>query len=132
MSIADPLRDLSYASGELVQYCRECDWAQRGHRCELAECPQCGAPLPAEMALELGGVSLVRGIGGFDVIAANGQRVALENADLNAIVQFLCRHSEDDRRPGGHPPARVRRIEKTLAVEGMLEIARRRRRRTPG
>ena len=129
MSITDPLRDRSYACGELLQYCRDCDWAQRGHRCELAECPQCGAPLPAEPALELGALAIVRTLTGFDLYAANGQRVSLENADLPGIVQFLCRHSEDTRRLGDSPPARVRRIDKTREVQGMLDITRRRKRK---
>ncbi|HET7845724.1 MAG TPA: hypothetical protein VFL14_16335 [Xanthomonadales bacterium] len=132
MSIHDPLRDLSYAAGELVQYCRECDWAQRGHRCELSECPQCGAPLPAELALELGGIALVRGVAGIELLAASGQRVVLENLDLPVVAQFLCRHAEDLRRAaGGGAPAHVRRIDKTREVEGMLDVARRRGRKRP-
>jgi len=129
MTIPDPLRDRSYACGELVQYCSECDWAQRGHRCELFECPLCGAPLPAEMAIEFGGVALVRQLTGFDILAAGGGRVAFENADLPEIIQFLCRHSEDIRNASYSPPAHVRRIDKTREIVDMLDVTRGRRKR---
>lgn len=125
MPIPDPLRDRSYACGDLVQCCDECDWAQRGHRCELVECPQCGASLPQLLAIEFGGTALVRRVSGIDVIAANGARTHLENADLPEIVQFLCRHTDDIRSSAYNPAPRISRIEKTREMEGMLDLLRR-------
>lgn len=125
MPIPDPLRDRSYACGDLLQFCDECDWAQRGHRCELSECPNCGEALPSMLAIEFGGTAVVRRVGGFEIIGNNGQRTLLENADLPEILQFMCRHAEDIRSASYNPPARVVRVDKTREIEGMLDLMRR-------
>ena len=118
MSIADPLQQRSYQRGILVQQCEDCDWAQRGHRAELIECPQCGA------ALE-GGVGLILDVMmiGYDglklrLFDPNGQCCCIEPADVADALMFIAKHATDLRRPDGPMfDATPRRVEK----QGRLE-----------
>lgn len=58
MPMPDPLSSPIYQSGDLIQQCGACHWAQRGHRSELIDCPACGEPLGNPVALAFGGVAI--------------------------------------------------------------------------
>lgn len=112
MPIADPLRSPIYESGALVQQCNECLWAQRGHRCELVECPQCGQPLKGPLAIEFGGTAVMKLGDNIEIFDNSKNWVVLQRGDLPEIIQFLCKHVDDTRT--GTPilePGRARRIE---------------------
>ena len=111
MPILDPLRGPYYESGGLIQKCDECQWAQRGHKAELRECPACGVPLGQSLALVFGGLGVVYLGKNFYVYQACGGMVSLEENDLPEIVRFLCTHGFD-RRTGQvvHDVGNARRI----------------------
>lgn len=92
MPILDPLRGSVYESGALIQKCDECQWAQRGHKAELSECPVCGADLGNRVALFFGGVGLVYSGKNVDIYQACGGMVSLEEQDLAEIARFICKH----------------------------------------
>ncbi len=97
MPIIDPLRNPFYESGGLVQQCKECQWAQRGHKLEVVDCPLCGRTLGPALALTFGGLGVVYNSRNFDVFQLGGGWVSLEQNDLPEIVQFICRHAKDCR-----------------------------------
>ena len=97
MPIIDPLRNPFYESGGLVQQCQACEWAQRGHKIEIVDCPLCGEPLGASLALTFGGIGVVHLARNFDIYTRCGGWVSLEQNDLPEIVQFICRHAVDRR-----------------------------------
>jgi hypothetical protein len=97
MPIAEPLRCHLYETGGLLQQCKACDWAQRGHAVELAECPACGTPLTAPLAILFGGLAVVYGGKNFEVHDNGGRRVVIERADYCEAIQFMCRHADDLR-----------------------------------
>lgn len=113
MSIPDPLRSPIYESGGLIQACAKCPWAQRGHKAEISNCPDCGAPLSAPLAIAFGGLTVIYDGTNFQVHAKNGSSVVLQRADMPEIAQFLCRHAQD-LRTGKliHDDGWARRIEK--------------------
>jgi hypothetical protein len=97
MPILDPLRSPIYESGGLIQQCDHCRWAQRGHKVELIDCPQCGQRLGKQLALGFGGMGVVYLGKNFEIFQRIGGWVSLEENDLPEIVQFLCKHGFDRR-----------------------------------
>lgn len=112
MPISDPLRSLIYESGGLIQACSKCAWAQRGHKAELTDCPDCGQSLDAPLAIRFGGLTVIYDGTNFQLHSSNGGFVVMERADMPEIVQFLCRHTQD-LRTGSliHDDGRARRIQ---------------------
>lgn len=102
MPITDPLRTPIYESGGLIQQCDACGWAQRGHGCELPECPECATPLKAPLAIEFGGLTVLFRGKHFDFHDNNGRFVAVQAADHAAVIQFLCKHATDYRSDTPH------------------------------
>ena len=97
MPILDPLRSPIYENGTLLQTCDACAWAQRGHRSELLHCPVCDTALGAPLAIMFGGLAVMKRAYNFEIIDRQHHSVTLEAADLVEIIQFLCRHTKDDR-----------------------------------
>ena len=97
MPIIDPLRSPIYESGALIQQCYACQWAQRGHRSEIAECPSCGASLDAPIGLAFGGAAILYDGRNFEVYNRWGKNALMERSDVPEIAQFICRHAEDLR-----------------------------------
>ena len=121
MPILDPLRGNVYESGALIQKCDECQWAQRGHKAELAECPVCGAVLGKLVALSFGGIGLVYTGKNVDVYQICGGWVTLEEQDLPEIVRFLCKHVKDVRTGHViHDGGRPRRVAWQKSLSDML------------
>ena len=97
MPITDPLRSPIYETGTLLQACGACAWAQRGHRSELLSCPVCDTALGAPLAIMFGGLAVMKRAYNFEIFDRQDRRVVLEAADLTEIIQFLCRHTKDNR-----------------------------------
>lgn len=97
MPILDPLRGPYYESGGLIQKCDECHWAQKGHKAELRECPECGADLGKCIALTFGGLAIVYLGKNFYVYQNCGGSISIEENDLPEVIRFLCTHGFDRR-----------------------------------
>ena len=97
MPISDPLRTQIYETGTLIQACNACSWAQRGHRSEVHDCPLCGTALTTPLAIMFGGLVVMKRAYNVEIFDRQRHSVVLEAADLTEIVQFLCRHCDDNR-----------------------------------
>jgi hypothetical protein len=107
MAIPDPLRSLLYESGGLIQQCDACQCAQRGHKVELVDCPQCGTRLTAPVAISFGGLCVSFRGKNFHIVNRRSWAV-IEGNDAPEALLFMCKHVID-RRSGnlihdaGHP-----------------------------
>lgn len=118
MSIPNPLQQRQYQTGQLVQECDDCDWAQIGHRFELTECPQCGSSLKRRLGLMFGGMLVSYNGRDFHLHDNGGRFVSIEEADIADILMFMARHAPDLRNPQGPMfSATPRRVEKQRFIE---------------
>lgn len=108
MAISDPLQSRWYQYGWLVQQCDGCHWAQRGHKIELVDCPECGQPLGDQVAISFGGLFLSLRHRGFGLINSCGGRAIIQENDVPETIQFLCRHGKDIRQGRVGPPTETR------------------------
>jgi hypothetical protein len=113
LPIESPLSRYSYATGELIQACPECDWAQAGHHKELAHCPACDAPLGDHVALRVGDALVVYTGKRFDLRSRDGGCVSIEQADYPDVIAFMCTHGTDYRSDIRWGVPRVRRVLKS-------------------
>jgi hypothetical protein len=111
----DPLRDRFYEFGVLMQQCGRCGWTMRGHDVELDACPDCRERLHPPLAIEFGGLRAMWTGRSFRLTDGRDNPVyQLCEADLVALLPFLCRHAPDYRRGRPRDGLEVARFEPLL------------------
>lgn len=85
-----------YEYGWLEQTCSKCNWYEKAHGTERANCPQCGAPVSEDRFIEIGILRVkYNPIKKRFYISENQNTVTLYDVDLPELLVFIARNWKD-------------------------------------
>lgn len=107
--IPDPQQQEDYDCGLLFQRCPSCRWAASDLPREYLFCPQCGADILHESAIQFGGTTIRYDGKNFRLFDGEGREYTLWQYDIAAILRYSSIHAADFRRftPRKTTPIRI-------------------------